>query len=111
VIYPPCARKDFKVAHKPIDYLERVIADDMKFIGPARDLVAMRPSGFIKELNAAETLTEILAKMNAYWDEPEKNRTPGSTEYLEEPNTGYLSTSRPFSPNPESELLPLPNFL
>jgi hypothetical protein len=33
----------------------------------------MKPLGFIKGLDATYAPTEIFARMNAYWDEPEKN--------------------------------------
>jgi hypothetical protein len=95
VTYSGIALNDLKAAHRAIVRAERVIVGDIEFLGPRRDVVAMKPLGFIKGLDAAYAPTEMLARMNAYWDEPEKSRTPGP-----------LPTSRAFTPNPESELPP-----
>ena len=50
-------------------------------MGVARDVVAMPPLGFLKSLDTPYVATEMLAKMDAHWDELKVERNNWGKDY------------------------------
>jgi hypothetical protein len=72
---------DIEKAQRAIVRVERAITDDILFIGVAREVVAMQPLGFLNALDAPYVTTEMIAKMDAQWDELEVERNTWSKGY------------------------------
>jgi hypothetical protein len=72
---------DIEKAQRAIIRVERAITDDILYIGVSRQVVAMQPLGFLHGLDAPYVPTEMIAKMNAHWDELEAERNTWSRGY------------------------------
>ena len=72
---------DIEKAQRAIVRVERAITDDVLFIGVAREVVAMQPLGALNALDAPYVTTEMIAKMDAHWDELKAERNSWSEGY------------------------------
>ena len=72
---------DIENAQRAIVRVERAITDDILFIGVARDVAAMEPLGFLNALDAPYVTTQMIAKMDAHWDELKAERNTWSKGY------------------------------
>jgi hypothetical protein len=72
---------DIEKAQKAIVRVERAITDDILYIGVTREVVAMQPLGFLHGLDATYVTTEMIAKMDAHWDELKAERNSWSKGY------------------------------
>jgi len=72
---------DIEKAQRAIVRVERAITDDILFIGVAREAVASEPLGFLNRLYAPYVTTEMIAKMDAHWDELKAERNTWSKGY------------------------------
>jgi hypothetical protein len=72
---------DVEKAQRAIVRVERAITDDILFIGVAREVVASEPLGFLNRLDSPYVTTEMIAKMDAHWDELKAERNTWSKGY------------------------------
>lgn len=76
--------KDIQAVQRAIVRVERAITDDILFMGVMRDVVAMQPLGFLTGLDKVYLPAELLAGMDAHWDELKEDRNNWARGYESE---------------------------
>jgi hypothetical protein len=75
---------DIDAAQKAIIRVERAITDDILFIGVGREVVAMRPLGFLNALDKVYVTSEMIPKMDEHWKQLKAERNSWSKGYEDE---------------------------